>query len=157
LGAAYETQGLTEAAGREYEAALRLRSDFIPAHIAQGNLAFARGDSKRAAACYRRALRLDRAHAGANNNLAMVYLTRGEDLDAAERYARTALERGGRLRPYVLDTLASICVRRVRLDEARKLLDEADAAAPADDTALRAQLAETRKTLEAGSRDEAKP
>ena len=147
LGASYEAQGLTESAGQQYEAALRLQKKYIPAHIARGNLAFASGDLRKAEVCYRQVLRLDRNHAGANNNLAMVCLTRDKDLDKAERYAQTALKQGGPLRPYVLETLAELYIRQARSSEARKILDEADASAPLDDTALREQLAKTRANL----------
>jgi len=147
LGASYEAQGLTEAAGGQYDAALRLQSHYIPAHIARGNLAFSGGNLKKAEACYRRVLRLDRNHAGANNNLAMVFLERGKDLKKAERYAQTALKQGGPLRPYVLETLAEIYIRQARAPEARKVLDEADAVAPSDNTALREELDKTRVKL----------
>jgi len=149
LGASYEAQGLTEAAGDQYDAAIRLDNAFIPAHIARGNLAFANGDLKTAVIFYRRALRLDRNNAGANNNMAMVCLARGKRFDKAEGYARTALKQDGPLRPYVLETLAEILIREARPSEARKALDEADSAAPAGDAPLRRQLAKTRESLDA--------
>jgi len=147
LGASYEAQGLTEPAGKQYEEALRLNKKYIPALIAEGNLAFEKGDIKKAEARFRRVLRINPNHAGANNNLAMVYLTKGKDLNTAGRYAQTALKQEGPLRPYVLETLAEIYIRQARIPEARKMLDEAAAAAPADDKALWTQLATTRKNL----------
>lgn len=149
LGASYEAQGLKENAGQQYEAALQLDKKYTPALIARGNLAFDSGDLKKADASYRRVLRLDPNHAGANNNLAMVYLARGKDLDKAEQYAEKALKQEGPLRPYVLETLASIYIRQNRRFEAQKILDQADAAAPADNQALCEQLAKTREKLEA--------
>ena len=147
LGASYEAQGLTEAAGQQYEAALRLQKKYIPAYIAKGNLAFVSGDLKKAETCYRQVLRLDRNHAGANNNLAMVYLSLGKDMDKAERYAQTALKQEGSLRPYVLETLASIYMQQGRTSLAWKVLEEAESAAPFDDPVLCAQLAKTREVL----------
>ncbi len=149
LGAAYETQGLKENAGQQYASALHGDKKNIPALIAIGNLAFERGELKKAEACYRRVLRLDPNHAGANNNLAMVFLSRGKDLDKAERHAQMALKQEGPLRPYVLDTLASIYIQQDRRSEAWKILDEADAAAPSDNQVLRDQIAKTRERLEA--------
>lgn len=149
LGASYETQGLKEDARQQYEAALHLQRKYEPALIALGNLAFESGDWKGAEKRYRQVLRGDRDHAGANNNMAMVFLARGKDLDKAEQFAQTALKQGGALRPYVLETLASIYIRQSRTLEAQKCLDEADAAAGIENTALREQLAKTREALEA--------
>jgi Tfp pilus assembly protein PilF len=111
-GLSYESQGLKDPADDQYAAALRLEKKYIPAHIARGNLAYAAGDLKKAEASYRRALRIDPNNEGANNNMAMVLLQRGKDLDKAERYAQTALKQNGTLRPYVLDTLDQIANAR---------------------------------------------
>lgn len=151
LAASYQAQGLKEEARLEYDAALRLRSDHIPALMARGNLAFESGDMKGAAADFRRVLRLDSRHPGANNNLAMVYLTQGKNLKKAEKHAQSALEEAGPLRPYVLETLANLSMRRSRYREAGAFLDQADAAAPADNKPLQDQLARTRRVLEAAS------
>ncbi len=148
LGASYEAQGLTESAVEQYDAAIRLSKEYLPARIARGNLAFGSGDLKTAAACYRQVLRLDPNHAGANNNLAMVYLALGNHLDRAERYALTALEQGGPLRPYILETLAELYVREYRNEEAQKALDDSEAATPSKDEPLRQQIAVTKQLLE---------
>jgi tetratricopeptide (TPR) repeat protein len=147
LGASYEAQGLFESAAREYESALRRKQEYIPARMALGNLAFAAGDLKKSAARYREVLRLDADHAGANNNLAMVCLARGKDMDKAERYLRTALKQQGPLRPYVLETLAVLRLRQGRFSEAEEALDEADGLAPPDNSDLLARLIETRREL----------
>jgi len=130
-----------------YEAALQNKKKYTPGLIVLGNLAYERGDLKRAEGFYRQVLRTDRNDAGANNNLAMVYLTRGKNLDKAERFARIALRQGGPLQPYVLETLASIYLRQNRTLEARKILDEADGEAPSDNAALCEQLSKTRDKL----------
>jgi len=147
LGASYEAQGLNGAAVEQYKAALHLQKNNIPALVAWGNLAFEQGDLKNAEACYHRILRLNPNHAGANNNLAMVYLATGKQLDKAEQCAQRALKQGGPLKPYVLDTLATIYIREGRISEAQKALDEAVAAAPEDNKPLRDQLARTREKL----------
>jgi len=147
LGRSYETQGLVADAIQQYKAALRLQKDDVPALVAWGNLAFAGGDWKNAETCFRRILGIDPMHAGANNNLAMVYFATGKHLDKAEQYAQIALKQGGPLKPYVLDTLASIYIKEGRRSEAQKALDDAVAAASPDDMALREQLAKTRERL----------
>ncbi len=150
LGASYEVQGLQENALEQYQAALHLQKNNIPALVAWGNLAFEKGDWKTAETCYRRILRLDPTHAGANNNMAMVYLATDKHLDKAEQCAQMALKQGGPLKPYVLDTLATIYIQEGRYAEARKELDDAVAAAPKDNKRLRDQLAKTREKIPSG-------
>jgi tetratricopeptide (TPR) repeat protein len=147
LGASYEAQGLKENAIQQYQAALHLQKNNIPALVAWGNLAFEKGDWKNAEACYRHILRLDPTHVGANNNLAMVYLATGKHLDKAEQWAQVALKQGGPLKPYVLDTLATIYIQEGRYSEAQRVLDDAVAAVPGDNKRLRDQLAKTREKL----------
>ena len=147
LGTSYEAQGLKENAVEQYKAALYLQKNNIPALLAWGNLAFEKGDWKNAETCYRRILHLDPTHAGANNNLAMVYVASGKNLNKAEQSAQMALKQGGPLKPYVLDTLATIYIQEGRYSEARKVLDDAVAAAPKDNKQLRDQLAKTREKL----------
>jgi tetratricopeptide (TPR) repeat protein len=147
LGVSYESQGMKENADRQYQAALRLQRRHVPALIARGNLAFERGDLKEAESCYRRVLKVDPRHVGANNNLAEVYLARRKDLDKAESCVEIALNRGGPLRPYVLETLARLRIRQARYPEAEKVLEQAAVAASPDDRALRDQLGRTREEL----------
>jgi tetratricopeptide (TPR) repeat protein len=116
LGASYETQGLKKEAAAQYEAAAKMDSADPEAEVALGNLAFADGDFKSAETRYLRALKRSPRHAGAENNLAMTYLSEGIKLDEAEKLAQEALDQGGPLRPYILDTLASIRLRRSRVD-----------------------------------------
>lgn len=144
LGGAYETRGLTDDARKQYAAAVRADAGHVPALMAQGNLAFGRNDLKEARACFQKVLRVDPNHAAANNNLAMVLLAQGRKLPEAERLARRALENGGALRPYVLETLASVLLRQGRGAEVLPLLDEAEALLPPGDGPLRRQLAATR-------------
>jgi Tfp pilus assembly protein PilF len=108
LGAAYEEQGGREAALAQYRLALATDPRNEGAWMALGNHAFRDGDLKKAERCYRRVLRLEPDHAGAANNLAMVYLSQGRRLDEARDLARGALARGGPLEPYILDTLERI-------------------------------------------------
>ena len=147
LGETYQAQGKTELAAREFEAALRRQQDYAPALVALGNLSFEAGRLQQAEDYYRRVLDVVPDHPAAGNNLAMVYLTRGERLDEAERLARGAAAHGDPLRPYALDTLARIYLRRERYQDAQTALDQALAAAPSGNKPLQERLAQTRREL----------
>lgn len=149
LGAVYEAQGQADNAAAQYEAAIKADRKYLPGHLALGNLAFAAGDMAKAETHYRQARRLDPRDAAANNNLAMVYLTVGKNLDKAERYAERALEQGGPLRPYVLETLTELYLREGRVLEARIAQKAAEESAPADNKELQARIAKNREQLPA--------
>lgn len=149
LGASYEDQGLRSSAAKEYGAALREQKDFVPALIALGNLAFQDGSLVEAEIYYRKVLAKEPDQPSANNNLAVVYLTRGSRLDTAQQLAERALKAAGPLRPYVLDTLAHVYMKEGKAGLARAALDQADAAAPAGNIFLRQRLYQTRRQLEA--------
>jgi|CXWL01.1.fsa_nt_gi tetratricopeptide (TPR) repeat protein len=93
--------------------------------LARGNSAFVAGRFREAEAFFRKALETAPLHAGAANNLAMTLLARGGRLPEAEALAKDALSRSGSLRPYVVDTLASIYRRQGRYAEAEAVLDGA--------------------------------
>lgn len=147
LGVTYEGQGRTEQAAREYHAALEQEHGYVPAFVGLGNLAFARGALEEAEAYYRQALAVAPQDPGANNNLAMLYLARGVNLDEAERLARQALVQGGPLRPYVLDTMAHIYIRQGRYQQAKAALEEAEALVPSANEILYEQLVQSRREL----------
>jgi len=147
LGTAYEGQGRTDLAAQEYHAALRQEHGYAPALVGLGNLAFAGGALEEAEPYYRQALATAPENPGANNNLAMLYLARGESLDEAERLARQALAQRGQLRPYVLDTLAHIYVLQGRYKEAKAVLEEAEAVAPSENRVLHGRLVQLREQL----------
>lgn len=151
LGSSYEDKGLRSAAAKEYGAALRKQKSYVPAFIALGNLSFEEGNLVEAEIYYRKALDKEPDHPSANNNLAVVYLTRGSRLDTAEQLAQRALKGAGALAPYVLDTLAHIYMREGRFQQAKAALDSADAQAPSDNVFLKQRLMQTRRNLEAYS------
>jgi len=152
LGASYEDQGLREAATKEYAAALRREKDSLPALMALGNVAFQRGDLIEAEIYYRKVLKLVPDHAGANNNLAMVFLVRGSRLEYAETLAKTALKQAGPFRPYVLDTLANVYMREGRYPQAKDALDEAERGCGAGNAMLREHLEQSKRQLLAYSK-----
>jgi tetratricopeptide (TPR) repeat protein len=122
----------------------------VQALIALGNQAFAHGFLPEAQGYYERAIALEPDQASANNNLAVVCLARGESLEKAEKLARTALEKAGPLRAYVLDTLANVYMRQGRYGDARTALDEAEKlGGVATNPSLRDHLKRSRLNLEA--------
>lgn len=147
LGSSYEDQNLRSAAAKEYASALRKQKDYLPALMALGNVAFQDGDLIEAEIYYRKVIKLVPDHAGANNNLAMVFLVRGSRLDTAEDLAKTALKNAGPFKPYVLDTLANVYMREGRYPDAKKILDEAEAACSPTNALLREHLAQSRRQL----------
>lgn len=148
LGTSYLQQGLHEQAEQEFHAALEQQPRNIPALMALGNLSFEREDFREAESYYRKALDEVPGHPGASNNLAMVYLARGERLDEAERMTLAALPQAGPLRPYCLDTLVHIYLKQGRYGEATAALDEAEALAAASGSkALQERLRQSRQAL----------
>lgn len=116
-------------------------------HVQLGNSYEEQGLHGPAIEQYQAALHLQKNNAVALNNLAMVYVVTGKDLGEAKQWAQVALKQGGPLKPYVLDTLATIYIQEGRFSEAQKVLDEGVASAPADNKALLEQLAKTREKL----------
>ncbi len=147
LGESYLARGLREPAAREFDAALRQQPGFVPALIGLGNLAFETNGLEEAESFFQQALAAAPGHPGAGNNLALVYLARGKRLNEAEELARSAAERGGAVRPYVLDTLARIYMRQGRYREAGIALEEAAAMAPAENKDFHQELDRSRQEL----------
>lgn len=147
LGETYQAQGMTELAGREFQAALRRQREYPPALVGLGNLAFEEENFQNAEDYYRRVLKKVPNHPAANNNLAMVYLEQGTRLDIAEKCAKRALAQEGAIKPYALDTLARIYLRQGRYDEAEAALKEAESVTPAENSVLQEMLNQSRQQL----------
>jgi tetratricopeptide (TPR) repeat protein len=129
LGAAFESNGLSNDALKHYQRAAKRNPSNAEVWVALGNLKFKNGDFAGAEEDYERALNRSPYHAGAQNNLALAYLAQNKKLKEAELLAKSALRQNGALRPYVLDTLANIYAREGRLPEARVAAEQAAAAA----------------------------
>ncbi len=140
LGATYEREGRADLAAREYEAAVRRERRHAGAHLGLGNLAAARGDLAEAERRYRAALAVDPRLADALNNLAWVYLQRGERAEEAASLARQALEAQPGRAAYYADTLGLALTRAGRPAEGVAALEQALAAAPPGGTPLRAEI-----------------
>jgi tetratricopeptide (TPR) repeat protein len=149
LGLTYEMQGRTDLAAREYERTLRREPGSVPALVGLGNLAFGKGALEEAETFYRKALAVDPMNAGANNNLAMVYLAQDTNLHEAEQLATQALGQSVPLQPYVLDTIAHIYARQGRFREALSALNNAEVLIPSNNIILHEQLTRLRQQLAA--------
>jgi Tfp pilus assembly protein PilF len=147
LGEAYQAKGLKEAAEKEFRAAIEREADYVPALVSLGNLAFENSDYQQAEDYYRHALQRQPDHPQANNNLAMVYLTRGERLAEAEQLVHNALKGPATLRPYMLDTLVGLYLKQGRLNEAAAALDEAEKSVTVGPEALRERFRQLRTEL----------
>jgi tetratricopeptide (TPR) repeat protein len=138
---------LSEPAELQYKEALRVDKSFEPALIALGNLAFDRKDYRLAGRYYKKVLKRNPGHGGANNNMAMLLLAEGKKLDKAADFAKKA--ESSNFKPYALDTLARIYMKEGRPDLAKTALDDAQAAAAGDEGLLQ-QIQKTKQQL-AGS------
>lgn len=156
LGASYQAQGLRADAVAQYETAVRRDPAYVEGWLALGNIDFIDGRFWEAEKSFRMALRAEPRHPAALNNVAMAILARGGDLDEAAASARRALAQPGALRPYILDTLARIELRRRRYADALDLVDEALAATPAEELLVLAQLTATRDGIRSAAGEAAR-
>ena len=115
LGQSYAAQHDDQAAGLQYEQALKKDRHYIPALLAMGDHEFAAGRPKDALPFYKKVLSQKPDHAGAQNNIAVVYLALG-NLKKAEVFAQRASESAA-LRPYAMDTLSQIELRRAQTNK----------------------------------------
>jgi arylsulfatase A-like enzyme/Tfp pilus assembly protein PilF len=123
LGTSLQKLGRQKEALAAFQRAMELSGGSTHVALGTGNVLLDMGRFDEAAEHAK--LGLDTSPAVAHDLLARIALARG-DLPAAEREARQALEaRGSRLGP--LMTMASIQVKAEKLDEALRLLDEAEA------------------------------
>ena len=89
LGVAYEKKGLLDSAIKEY----KLAAKKLPiAYLYLGNAYFLKNELSQAEAFYKKMIKKDPQNGDAHNNLAWLYYTKRENLDAAEEYALRAIE-----------------------------------------------------------------
>jgi tetratricopeptide (TPR) repeat protein len=151
LGRAYLAKELRPLAKEEFLKSLARDPQNLSAHMELGNMAYEVGAFEEAGDHFRAVLRADADHAGASNNLAMVYLTQGSHRNEVESLIRRALEGSSPLRPYALHTLATLYVEQGRYEGASHLLEEAERLAAEAQPNLRTQLTQLRAHIE--SRD----
>jgi tetratricopeptide (TPR) repeat protein len=124
LIAQHDPQKATE----HYLAAISQNPDYAPALMGLGNLAYDAKNWEAARGYYKQILKTAPDDPAALNNLAMLNLAEGKDLDDVRAMLEHALPAAGPLRPYLFDTLAAIALRQGRFDDARHSLDQAEAA-----------------------------
>ena len=148
LGQAYLAKALYPLAKEEFQKSIARNPRNLSAHIELGNLAYEAGALEEAGAHYEAVLRVDAHHAGASNNLAMVYLAQGSHRNEVESLARRASAGSAALRPYALHTLATLYLEQGRHEEAAQMLEEADRLTVGGPPNLRMQLAQLRERLD---------
>jgi Tfp pilus assembly protein PilF len=147
LGNAYVAKGKKELAVRQFEAAVKQDKKYVPAWIALGNLAYSEQRWEDARGYFQKALKAKPNDPATLNNLAMVNLAEGKNLDEAVKQVESALPNAALLRPYLLDTLANIAIQQGRIHDAETVLDQAQKEAPPGDADLQKTLAASRQKL----------
>jgi tetratricopeptide (TPR) repeat protein len=144
-----EQAGRLDEAAEQYRRILDERPGSLRAWVNLGNVETRRGKPREAEEAYRRALELSPGDPDASNNLAWLLLEEGARLEEAEALARSALERAGGDRVFVLDTLARIQAARGRCAESEETF-EAALGIPGLSPASRAQVEEARRETSRG-------
>jgi tetratricopeptide (TPR) repeat protein len=92
-GAELEYLGRYQEARENYMKAIEKDSEHFLSYVGLGNVSLAVGDFESALKAYQRALSLDRTEPKILNNLANLYVERGENLEEAEKLAEEAVQR----------------------------------------------------------------
>lgn len=108
LAKLYLQEERTDEAIAQYEAVLEKNPDNLPGYMALGTINEKQGDGEKAESYYRKALEINPKFAPAANNLAWHLADRGENIDEALGFARTAKEQLPES-PGAMDTLGWIC------------------------------------------------
>jgi hypothetical protein len=136
---ALEEDGKYDAAAERYRSLTATHPDSVLAWTNLGNAATHLGDTKEAAAAFRKAIALDPQARDALNNLAWL-LYEEKQYAEAESLARRALGVPGADSYLILDTLGRILAARGRCADAAAAFREALAAVPATRAAERTQI-----------------
>lgn len=153
LASLYLSQKRPDRAIREFEAAREIvRQEPLQAATLTPRFYFWFGvaldqdqQAERAVAMFETCLSLDSEYADALNYLAYLWAVRGERLDDALRHIQTALALDPANAAY-LDTLGWVFFQQGRYEDARELLEQADALQP-DDPEILEHLEKTREKL----------
>jgi Tfp pilus assembly protein PilF len=152
LGHTYLQENKTVPAAQQYQMALQQDKKFVPALMALGNIAFEKKDFKQARQYYERALDVTPKDPALINNLAMVDLAEGKPMKDTVAKLENLLTDPGPMRPYLLDTLATIALREGRFMDARYLLSQAIDSAPQDNPELTLMLEKSGEKIAAATR-----
>jgi tetratricopeptide (TPR) repeat protein len=123
LGQLLSSQGRTDEAIEQYEAALQIRPEYDKAHNNLGLALEARGERKRAIHHYRMAIRINPRSASALSNLGLALLAEGETGEAIDRLREALTIRPAA--PELHINLAVALARTGRVAEAERALREA--------------------------------
>ena len=108
LGVAYEADGHTALAVKEYRKSVRLDSHQSRGWVNLGNAQAAQGRWHAAEMSYRRALRDSATNADAMNNLAVALLRQGQRVETARALAVQAVAAGGERDSVYRETLQEV-------------------------------------------------
>lgn len=111
LGRAYAATSRLDAARAEYERAAAAGDGDLPSAIMAAMIAHAQGDIEAAQARYEHVLSIEPRAALAANNLAIIFATKGLQLDRAQRLAESAIEHAPG-EPEFHDTLGFVYYRK---------------------------------------------
>jgi Tfp pilus assembly protein PilF len=152
LGQSYASNGQADLAMQQYNAAVAQNKKYVPALMALGNLAYENKQYDVARKHFERALKYAPRDPAVINNVAMVDLAEGKSMAKSTAKLEDALSAPGPMRPYLLDTLATIALREGRFLDAKLLLNQATEAVPADNPELYKSLQKSQDKLAAVTR-----
>lgn len=155
LGLSYESKGEWDLALSEYHAALDKKgvASVIQGYL--GNVYYSKKDFSSAKNAYLKSIEENPTNAPVLNNLAAVYLAENQNLKEAERLVLRAIDLDPSRKPYYLDTLGSIYMKRGEHDLALSSYSEAEVLAQPDPallTELRNGKEQALISLENGNR-----
>jgi len=140
LGRIYETQGKTDLAMQQYEAAVRRDPKSVTAYLLIGDLSFKTGKYNEAESAYEKAIKLEPDNGDILNNLCWVYLKQDRKIASAEEIIQKAMIMTPEHRGYYLDTLGVILLRLNRVHESISALQQAAMLIPADQSGNLAEV-----------------
>jgi tetratricopeptide (TPR) repeat protein len=132
LGSIYASQGKTELARDQYRMAVDVDKKNGRAWQLLGDLSYKLKDYREAERAYDKALGLDPKSGDLHNNLAWVYVQQDRKLGKAKDLTMKAMDLSPEHRPYYLDTLGVILLKRGEVKEAIAALKDAVDTLPKD-------------------------
>jgi len=139
LGSIYVSQGKTALARDQFREAARQDPKSVRAWSLLGDAAYKMKEYTGAEKAYTKAIDLDPKDGDLRNNLAWVYVEQGKNLDEAQELASKAIELTPEHRPYYLDTIGVILMKKGKYGEAIAALRESTATIPKDQPGLLAE------------------
>ena len=142
LGRAYESRGEIELAVKEYESALSKDKKSAEVLFFLGNAYFSTEDFEKAEHFYKKALKINKdKHGGLiHNNLAWVYIKKGENFSKAERLCKEAINIDPERSSIYLDTLGVVYFSQKEYELAEQVLLEAIEKIATQSTGIREEV-----------------